>query len=126
VKAIQNELQGDAPFTGVLGNRRSTRRKVYERLEKYKQEIQKRPLLTMEETLQKVDALINLIWQYRLTEDADQTLKRHIRAGISDEYLLQILIQRMEDNTLCSIPKTTQPTFDEPQIICSLGLAPQE
>ena len=58
--------------------------------------------------------------RYPLTQSAIDRLNSHLRAEISDEMLVQLVILLRDENRL-SI-KTEDGQTQEPQIICSLGL----
>ncbi|HOW68395.1 MAG TPA: hypothetical protein P5186_29130 [Candidatus Paceibacterota bacterium] len=49
------------------------------------------------------------------------TLNRQLRAGISDDKLVELAMALRDDDRLCIIHEEEQT--QEPQIICSMGLA---
>ena len=65
---------------------------------------------------------IEEIYRYPLRQSATDTLNRQLRAGISDEKLAELVVALREDDRLCIVRE--EERSDEPQIICSLGLAP--
>jgi hypothetical protein len=50
-------------------------------------------------------------------------LNRQLKAGISDDKLADLVLTLREEHRLCSIEE--EENAGEPQIICSLGLAPE-
>ena len=65
---------------------------------------------------------IDDIYEAPLTEAARDLLNRELRAGVSDEKLVALILSLHEEDRLC-IPKDDVEAR-EPKIICSLGIAP--
>ncbi|NLF73615.1 MAG: hypothetical protein GX575_31640 [Candidatus Anammoximicrobium sp.] len=61
------------------------------------------------------------IYRYPLRQTAVDVLNRQLRSGISDEELAEMVQSLRQDNALCVIHEQEQT--EEPQIICSMGLA---
>jgi len=106
-------------FGGQLGSLRSVRRKLYDRLQRYRSQLQLQA--TSPETLHKLDTVIELIWRYPLKSAAKEALSRQMRLGIPDEALLERLLRYAADEALCE-PTPDPQAFAEPQILCSMGL----
>lgn len=103
---------------GQLGKPSSARRRVYERLKDY--------VAQVKNTLFDFKALhhaIDDIYDAPLTEIARDLLNRELRAGISDEKLVDLVLSLHDEDRLC-VPKD-ETHRSEPQIICSLGIAPE-
>ena len=64
---------------------------------------------------------IEEIYRFPLRQSATDTLNRQLRAGITDEKLAELVMALRDDDRLCIVQEEEQS--DEPQIICSLGLA---
>jgi hypothetical protein len=64
---------------------------------------------------------IEEIYRYPLRQSATDLLNRQLRSGISDDKLAELVLALRDDERLCLIQDEGQS--DEPQIICSLGLA---
>ncbi|GIV08351.1 MAG: hypothetical protein KatS3mg019_0442 [Fimbriimonadales bacterium] len=107
---------------GQLGSLRSVRRKLYERLKQYRDRLQQQPTLLTNETMEQLDYILHLIWQYPLKESARDSISRQMRLGITDEALLELVWQRANNNTLVQIIQEEDSEPAEPQIVCSMGL----
>lgn len=100
---------------GQLGRPSGARFRTYTRLKQYAEDIKGQ--------LFDVDALhqaINDIYRYSLRQSAVDTLNRHLRSGVDDMQLANIVISLREEDRLCLTDDDTEA--QEPQIICSLGL----
>jgi hypothetical protein len=104
---------------GQLGKPTSARRRVYERLKDYAAQVK--------DTLFDIKPLhlaIDEIYDAPLTEAARDLINRELRAGISDDKLVALVLSLHEEDRLC-IPKDAVEAR-EPQIICSLGIRKEE
>ena len=102
---------------GQLGRPSGARFRTYERLKRYAEEI--------EGSLFDTPALakaIEEIYRFPLRQSATEMLNRQLRSGISDETLAQLVMALRDDDRLCLVDE--EERSGEPQIICSLGLAP--
>ena len=63
---------------------------------------------------------IDAIYDRPLTEAARDMLNRELRAGISDEKLVELVLSLFEEDRLCIAGDDVEAR--EPQIICSLGI----
>jgi len=121
-RCVQIATQEQATPGGQLGSLRSIRRKLWERLNRYRQLLQSKPNLLSSEQHQQLDAVLNLIWRYPLKSSAQEAISRQMRLGISDSDLLDLVARRAEEGTLCEVTHEEPSGPPEPQIICSLGL----
>ena len=119
-KAVQLAVQEQIQLGGQLGSLRSIRRKVYERLRRYRDHLRQNPTLFSADLLQGLEAVIDAIFRFPLKESARDSLGRQLRLGITDENLAQLVIRLHQEDRLCQPTEETEPS--EPQIICSLGL----
>jgi hypothetical protein len=78
---------------------------------------------TLFETPQLAKA-IEEIYRFPLRQSATDTLNRQLRAGIVDDKFAELVMALRDDDRLCIVHAEEQS--GEPQIICSLGLAPDE
>jgi len=104
---------------GQLGRASGARFRTYERLKHYSDQVA--GTLFQSSELAKV---IEEIYHYPLRQSATDTLNRQLRAGISDEKLSELVMALRGDDRLCLIHEKEQSS--EPEIICSLGLAPDK
>ncbi|MFO1514951.1 MAG: helicase-related protein [Verrucomicrobiota bacterium] len=100
---------------GQLGKPSSARRRVYERLKDYAAHV-KDSLFD----IKPLHVAIDEIYEAPLTEAARDLLNRELRAGVSDEKLVAMVLSLAEEDRLC-IPKDDVEAR-EPKIICSLGI----
>ena len=103
---------------GQLGRPNSTRRKTYEKLQRYVEALKAdMPIFGAPEGLE--DA-VNDIYRYPLLESARDRLNRQLRSEISDEDLAELAIDLWKDDRLSR--KREGDDEGEPRILCSLGL----
>ena len=100
---------------GQLGRKSSARRRTYERLKRYAEEV-KGTLFESSELLKAIDD----IYQHPLRQSAVDTLNRQLKSGIDDRQLAELVVGLRTDDRLCIVH--TEDQRREPQIICSLGL----
>lgn len=113
-RVVEEETSGSA---GALGMPNSTRRKLYERL-KHLQNILEGSLFANPQLKTVLEDLL----ASPLQEGARNTLGGHFRTRIADDALIQLVMQLQEEGRL-TVP-TTDIHYTEPEILCSLGLAP--
>ena len=117
-KATTLMVSEEKSVGGGLGRPSSARRRTYDRLRGYAED--------MKETLfdtSKLHAAVENIYRYPLRQAATDTLNRQLRSGISDQELAQLVINLRDEERLCIVQEESET--QEPQIICSLGLAVQ-
>jgi len=116
-KGVEFLVSEEKSVGGQLGRPSGARFRSYERLKRYGEKV-KGTLFDIPQ-LAKV---IEEIYRYPLRQSATDTLNRQLRAGISDEKLAELTMALRDDGRLCQVQE--EEHSDEPQIICSLGLAP--
>ena len=104
---------------GQLGRPSGARFRTYERLKRYAEQV-KGTLFEPPELAKAIEE----IYRFPLRQSATDTLNRQLRAGITDEKLAELVMALRDDDRLCLVHDEEQS--DEPQIICSLGLAPAD
>jgi hypothetical protein len=107
---------------GQLGSLRSPRRKLYDRLKSWRQHLAGQGA-SFAQTLQQLEDLLDQLWRYPLQEEAERTLQRQMRLKIGDEELFHLVCQRAESGRLYQPTGEDASSFDEPEIICSMGLS---
>ncbi|MFQ3591019.1 MAG: helicase-related protein [Chloracidobacterium sp.] len=120
VELATEEEQGGA---GHLGSLRGARRKLWERLDRYRRRQQEKPSLFDGQVLERLDSVLNLIWRHPLKRIAHDAINRQMRLGITDEGLLEMVLRRADDDSLCEVTNEDEASRAGPQLICSLGLA---
>jgi hypothetical protein len=61
------------------------------------------------------------IYKFPFKEFARETINRQLKAGISDEDLVSLVVSLREEDKLCITDHDEMPSR-EPKIICSMGL----
>lgn len=112
-RGIEMIVKEEKAIGGQLGRPSGARFRTYERLRQYVQDM---PIMRTDG----LDKAINEIYRYPLRQSATDTLNRQLKAGISDEGLVQLVLSLREDNRLCLISEERQ--LQEPVILCSMGL----
>jgi len=122
-RAVEQVAGEAGTLGGRLGSRRSVSRKVWERLNAYRQQGKAQPTLFSRALLPRLDPALEALYRYPMRESARDTLGRQLRLGITDEGLAELVIRLYEADRLCvPIDQPSEPP--EPQILCSLGLVP--
>jgi hypothetical protein len=98
------------------------RRRLYDRLNLYREQLQARPTLFSSEIVQQLDSVLDLIWRYPLKNAAKDAISRQMRLGITDEALLEMVLRRAADENLCEVTDEDKPGPVGPRLLCSMGL----
>lgn len=114
--AVEIVLKEEKSVGGQLGRPSGARFRAYTRLKHYSDEM-KNTVFHSEELAKALDE----IYRFPLLQTATDSINRQLRIGVSDEQLAQLVTALREENKLCDIHE--EERADEPQIICSLGLA---
>jgi superfamily II DNA or RNA helicase len=115
-KGVEFLVAEEKSVGGQLGRPSGARFRTYERLKRYADRV-KGTLFDIPQ-LAKV---IEKIYRFPLRQSATDTLNRQLRAGVSDDNLAELAMALHDDDRLCIVQE--EEHSDEPQIICSLGLA---
>lgn len=102
---------------GQLGRPSGARFRTYERLKRYTEQV--RGTLFDSSLLAKA---VEEIYRFPLRQSATDTLNRQLRAGVSDDQLAELVMALRDENRLCIVHE--EEKLSDPQIVCSLGLAP--
>ncbi|MFH1321086.1 MAG: helicase-related protein [Bacteroidota bacterium] len=110
-------IRVDEKITGSsLGKKTGAKYRVYMRLDRYCKEYEN--TIFVNDALKKA---VDDIYKYPFKEFARETLNRQLKAGISDEDLVNLVVSLREEDKLCIVNQDEMPN-KEPQIICSMGL----
>ena len=115
-KAVELIAAEEKTVGGQLGRPSGARFRTYERLKRYADDIKG----TLFDT-QQLRRAIEDIYIYPLRQVATDILNRQLRSGISDQDLAERVVELREEGRLSIIHEEEES--QEPQIICSLGLA---
>lgn len=116
-KGVEFVVAEETTIGGQLGRPSGARFRTYERLKRYAEQV-KGTLFEPPELAKAIEE----IYKFPLRQSATDTLNRQLRTGISDDKLAELVMALRDDDRLCIVQEEDQS--DEPQIICSLGLAP--
>jgi hypothetical protein len=117
-RCVELAEQGPTDLRGNLGNRRSVRRKLWQRLDQYRQSL----LVSSAEERERIQHIMDLIYNYPLRSEAEETIRRQLGMLIPDNELVKKLVDLAESHQLCVIPEKVPETPPSPEIICALGL----
>lgn len=115
-KGIEYIRDDEKNTGGSLGKKTGAKYRVYMRLDRYCKEYEN--TLFVNDALKKA---VDDIYKYPFKEFARETLNRQLKAGISDEDLVNLVVSLREEDKLCIVNLDEIPNR-EPQIICSLGM----
>lgn len=114
-KGAKHLLEEEKSTGGQLGRPSGARFRTYERLKRYAQAV-KGTLFESKDLLNAIDA----IYRYPLRQAATDQLNRHLKSGINDQQLADLVVALHLDERLCLVHEDAASR--EPQIICSMGL----
>ena len=114
-KGVEQIITEEHSTSGALGRPRSARATTYQRLKEYSEKL---PLFATEE----LNSAVNDIYHYPLREAARDTLNRQLRAHISDERLVELVLALRSEDRLCVVNDEGSKR-QEPVILCSMGLS---
>ncbi len=118
------ESQRNSPAGGQLGRPSGARFRTYERLKDFAAS-QRGKLFDAEYEARGLYKAVDEIYRYPLRQTAVDTLNRQLKAGINNEALAELVMNLREDDRLCIIHED-EVEFQDPRIICSLGLSQGE
>ena len=112
---VEHIVQDEQNVGGQLGRSSGARFRVYERLSRYISQVKG----SLFESLD-LERAVQDVYKYQLTQTAVDRLNNHLRGGISDEMLAQLVILLRDENRLSII--TDEDKTQQPRIVCSMGL----
>jgi len=114
-RAIKFMVEEETSVGGQLGRPSSARFRTYERLKRYA-ELQRGTLLESKDLLKAIDE----IYRFPLRESAKDALNRHLKTGVNDQELADLVLGLRADGRLCLVSEEEQR--QDPQLICSMGM----
>ncbi len=121
-RCVEIAAREQTAFGGQLGSLRSMRRKLWDRLDRYRTAQQANATLLSRPILAQLGPVLDLIWRFPLKRAAQDAIARQMRLGINDEALVDLVLRRAADENLCEVSDTDPTEPAEPKIICSMGL----
>ena len=109
LNTIEENLKQLSSQSGSLGTSRNPRRKLFEKLD------------GMNEKSEEIKQIIEDIYRYPFSNEAEQTLKRMFRRKISDKEILKLVYEKHRNETLVN-KKESKRIDEKPKIVCSMGL----
>lgn len=100
---------------GQLGRPTSARYRVYNILKRYMEDMKDTIFDTIE-----LEKTLEEIYKFPLRELAKDILNRQLKTKIADYELVELVLNLREEGRLCIIHEEKE--YQEPQIICSMGL----
>lgn len=119
-KGVETIVQEEKMLGGQLGRSSGARYRAYHRLKSYIDETRGTLFEALPESKELARA-VDDIYQYPLRQTAVDLLNKKLREGIGD-YQLAELVMTLRDQDLLSLRGDDENEFQEPHIICSLGL----
>lgn len=124
-KAVRNiEESAVSQSGGVLGNRFSTRFKIFSLLDNY-YNTKEFDLFYTEDKQQQLKIAIDNIYNNQLLEQTKFMLGRMMRNRTSNDEIVEYVLELQRSGTLCLIEEDATQN-NEPSIICSMGLRRQD
>lgn len=115
-KGVRYMVQEEKSIGGQLGRRSGARYRVYEVLKTYASHIEGSLFATQE-----LAKAIDQIYRYPLQQAAADALNRQLKLGLTDQQLADFVVSLWRQDRLSRVEEEAE--FQEPQIICSLGLS---
>lgn len=109
---------------GVLGNRFSTRYKIFSLLDNY-YNTKEPDLFFTDDKKQQLKLAIDAIYNNQLLEQTKFMLGRMMRSRTSNDEIVEYVLELQRTGSLCQIEEDAFSS-NEPSIICSLGLRKSE
>jgi hypothetical protein len=115
-KGIKHIREEEKNTGGSLGKKTGVKYRAYMRLERYCKQYEN--TLFVNDPLKRA---VDDIYKFPFKEFARETINRQLKAGISDEDLVSLVVSLREEDKLCITEHDEMPSR-EPKIICSMGL----
>ena len=116
-KGIELVVAEEKSVGGQLGRPSGARFRTYERLRRHSEQV-KGTLFDSADLARAIED----IYRYPLRQSATDVLNRQLRTAINDQKLAELVLALRDDDRLCIVHDEERP--HEPQLVCSLGLAP--
>jgi hypothetical protein len=119
---VEHLILEDRTTNGALGRPSGARFKTYERLKRFlEQQGMERTLFVTDHFVRDVEKAMADIYEYPMFQSTIDTLNRHLKTGIGDQKLAEMVIAFREDGRLC-MKQDKDDAQSDMRIICSMGL----
>lgn len=123
--AIKNVQEtSTSQVAGTLGNRFSTRFKIYDLLDNY-YNTKEADLFFTEDKRQQLKIAIDTIFNGQLLEQTKFMLGRMMRSRVSNDEIVDYVLELLRTGNLCNVDED-QLQSNTPSIICSMGMRKQD
>jgi hypothetical protein len=119
---VEHLMQEERTTHGALGRPSGARSKTYDRLKRFlEHQGNERTLFVTDHFVRDVEKAMGDIYEYPMFQSTIDTLNRHLKTGINDHKLAEMVIAFREDGRLC-MKQDKDEAPSELRIICSMGL----
>lgn len=121
-KGVDHLMQEERTTHGALGRPSGARFKTYDRLKRFlENQGAERTLFITDHFVRDVEKAMADIYEYPMFQSTIDTLNRHLKTGIGDTKLAEMVIAFREDGRLC-MKQDKDESRSEMRVICSMGL----
>ena len=120
-KGLEHIIAEERATGGALGRPTGARFRAYERLKRHRSALSDKPDILNADRVQQLDKALEAIYRHPLRQQAKDTLNNHLRTGIDDYRLADLVLGLLQDGRLCHLESPQEQR--DPKLICSLGLA---
>jgi hypothetical protein len=121
-KGVEHLMQEERTTHGALGRPSGARFKTYDRLKRFlENQGNERTLFVTDHFVRDVEKAMGDIYEFPLFQSTIDALNRHLKTGINDIKLAEMVIAFREDGRL-TMKQDKDDTQNEMRIICSMGL----
>jgi hypothetical protein len=119
---VEHLVQEERTTHGALGRPSGARFKTYDRLKRFlKNQGNERSLFITDHFVRDVEKAMADIYEHPMFQSTIDTLNRHLKIGINDQKLAEMVIAFREDGRLC-MKQNKDEVRDDMRVICSMGL----
>jgi len=119
---VEHLMQEERTTLGALGRPSGARFKTYDRLKRFrKNQGNERTLFVTDHFVRDVEKAMGDIYEFPLFQSTIDALNRHLKTGINDIKLAEMVIAFREDGRL-TMKQDKDDAQNEMRIICSMGL----
>jgi hypothetical protein len=121
-KGVEHLMQEERTTHGALGRPSGARFKTYDRLKRFlENQGNERTLFVTDHFVRDVEKAMGDIYEFPLFQSTIDALNRHLKTGINDIKLAEMVIAFREDGRL-TMKQDKDDAQNEMRIICSMGL----